>query len=38
MALIQMKDDGGSDQDGNSGKKWLDYRYMVNVMEQARFV
>lgn len=38
MALIQMRDEGGSDQGGNNGEKWLDFRETVNVIEQARFV
>lgn len=38
MALIQINDDSGSDQSSNNGEKWMDSRYMVNVMEQAKFI
>ena len=34
---IQIND-GGSDQGDNNGEKWLDYRYMLNMMEQAKSV
>lgn len=37
MVLIQIND-GGSDQGDNNGEKWLDYRYMLNMMEQAKSV
>lgn len=38
MALIQISDDSDSDQSSNNGEKWLDSRYMVNMMEQEKFV
>lgn len=38
MALIQINDDSSSDQSSNNGEKWLESRYMVNMMEQAKFV